>query len=134
MRSIIFLDDDQNRTRDFLNKIGEVPSCEIHTPTTATEAIERIKAFQSARNALIDNHSLSVFLDHDLGGEIYVDSNREDCGMEVVRWIVANKPTIEQLVVHTHNVPAGQDMKTRLMAAGYDVDYIPFSTLLSLIG
>ena len=51
-----------------------------------------------------------VYLDHDLGEETFVDSDRKDCGMEVVRWIVANKPKIGEIVVHTMNTPAGHGM------------------------
>jgi hypothetical protein len=134
MQSIIFLDDDENRTASFLNKVsGSVASRKgnIHTPTTAIGAIDWIKAIDALREQPdMDEHTLTVFLDHDLGGEIYVDSNREDCGMEVVRWIVANKPRIEEIVVHTHNTPAGEAMVDSLSSAGYKVCYCPFNSLL----
>lgn len=60
-----------------------------------------------------------VFLDHDLGGEVFVDSSREDCGMEVVRFMEEHKPSAGRVVVHTMNPAAGQQMEQALVAAGY---------------
>jgi hypothetical protein len=45
-------------------------------------------------------------LDHDLGGEIYVDTNYSNTGSEVVRWIEKNKPDIKEIVVHSYNSSA----------------------------
>lgn len=112
---ILFLDDDPNRTESFLRM---VPGAEVRTFTTANETIEFLKTAKEPPSI--------TFLDHDLGGEIYVDSDREDCGMEVVRWIAANKPPMGKIVVHTHNTPAGNEMLNRLAAAGYEASYVPF--------
>lgn len=74
----------------------------------------------------------TVHLDHDLEGEVYVDSRRNDCGMEVVRWLenVAYEKRIKfvlcRFIVHTHNERAGRIMKERLLALGLKADYIPF--------
>ena len=51
-----------------------------------------------------------VCLDHDLGGESFVDSNRSDCGMEVVRWIEMHKPIIGKIIVHSSNPDAAHKM------------------------
>lgn len=83
---------------------------------TAQEAIEKLQS-QSWNQAS---------LDHDLNGESFVDSSRDDCGMEVVRWIVANKPMIEQIIVHTANRKASELMYDALMQAGYDTVRVPF--------
>lgn len=66
-----------------------------------------------------------VMLDHDLGQQAFVNSDREDCGMEVVRWIEKNHPPIKQVVVHSWN-PVGRIMAERLQAAGYNASYQPF--------
>ena len=63
-----------------------------------------------------------MFLDHDLGGEQYVDTNREDCGMEVVRQLHAKN--IKQdartlFVIHTLNSEVVPAMRDKLTAAGY---------------
>ena len=62
-----------------------------------------------------------VCLDHDLGGESFVDSDREDCGMEVVRWIESHLPVIGKIIIHSSNPEASYQMFWRLRAAGYSV-------------
>jgi len=117
---ILFLDDSKERTKAFKSK---VPSAKTVKTTKAC-----IKAL-SKEDAEWD----IVFLDHDLGGEQFVDTNREDCGMEVVRWIVANEPFIRQIIVHSHNGPAAKEMCSKLNDAMYQVVVIPFASLLSRI-
>jgi hypothetical protein len=68
-------------------------------------------------------------LDHDLDGRQYVDSSEPNTGMAVVRWIVANKPAIKRILVHTHHLTAGNEMKEALAAAGYSVTCKPFYQL-----
>src|SRR5262249_17422684 len=71
-----------------------------------------------------------VHLDHDLGGEVYVDPERSDCGMEVVRWLSAElrEPLREtRFVIHSHNVEAARAMVQGLRQTGYDARYRPFA-------
>ena len=71
-----------------------------------------------------------VSLDHDLGGEYFVDSDREDCGMEVVRYIALNQPEhlrSTEFIVHSHNTEAAGEMVEILTSAGYSCVYKPFS-------
>lgn len=114
---ILFLDDDKRRKRDFRSK---VPFAKI-----VSTAGECISALMEA-----DEPWDMVFLDHDLGDEVFVESVREDCGMEVVRWIVHNKPEIEEIIVHSHNTPAGHNMLSSLKSADYRTRYVPFGTLI----
>jgi len=113
--AILFLDDDENRTNQFIKRFSNVE--ELIAVTTAKEAIEKLST-----KDLWDY----VFLDHDLGGKVFVDSNREDCGMEVVRWCLVNKPKIDQIIIHTWNEPAGKRMLSDLQNAGYNATYSPF--------
>lgn len=83
---------------------------------TASEAITQLSTGKWAL----------VSLDHDLNNEAFVDSARPDCGMEVVRWIVANRPVIGRVVVHTVNRKASELMYEALAGAGYDVVRAPF--------
>jgi CheY-like chemotaxis protein len=57
-----------------------------------------------------------IFLDHDLGGQTYVASSEENCGMEVVRHLEecpgVNKDTL--VIIHSWNVAAAQVMAQRL--------------------
>lgn len=70
-----------------------------------------------------------VFLDHDLGGMTFVDSGREDCGMEVVRWMAEHKPECGRVVAHTANTGAGLAMAQVLKKVGYDAKFVTFWTL-----
>jgi len=113
---LLFLDDCPNRCKKFRS------SCPYATIVhTAVDAIARIEA----------QHWDIVSLDHDLGGEAYVDSKREDCGMEVVRFIVANQPKIHKVIVHSSNGPARLNMVSLLKQAGYvvqDASFLNFWT------
>lgn len=109
---ILFLDDDPRRTRAFTSRVPQA--------MCAATAIDMIGLLSSNGEIAI------AFLDHDLGGEQFVDSNRPDCGMEVVRWVVANRPKVRQFIIHSLNAPAAQAMEYSLAEAGYDAIRIPF--------
>lgn len=113
---ILFLDDCPLRTKKFISAIPHA-----QTATTAQEMIQLIK------NA--DEEIELVFLDHDLGGQTFVSSDVEDCGMQVVRYIEADRPKIDRIIVHSMNMPAAIQMKERLEHIGYQVEYIPFHLL-----
>lgn len=106
---ILFLDDNGPRTETFLRAVAINSKDRIYTTKTAEGCISRLE----------DEEWDYVFLDHDLGDEIFVDSNRPDCGMEVVRWLEANKKNIHCIFVHTANEPARNAMVKKLKAAGY---------------
>jgi len=70
-----------------------------------------------------------LFLDHDLGGEVYCNSDRKDTGMEMVRYMESldhHLPVI-QVIAHTLNTTAGLEMVSRLKGIGYIADYWPFN-------
>lgn len=75
---------------------------------------------------------LEVYLDHDLGGETYVNSEREDSGMEVVRWLESlSKESLKAFegttfICHSHNLRAGRNMTFRIRALGLHSKQIPF--------
>lgn len=118
---VLFLDDDINRETAFLRL---VPSAHC-TPTS----YGMIKLLQIHRD--ID----CLFLDHDLGGEVFVDSGREDCGMEVVRYLCENKYNIKQIFVHSLNAVAAKEMALKLRDTGwYDKVYaVPFYNVVKII-
>lgn len=71
-----------------------------------------------------------IRLDHDLGGEVFVDSSRPDCGMEVVRHLttIDHKHLEETLFIcHSRFERAGEEMAMALSLAGYDAMYRAFS-------
>jgi hypothetical protein len=116
--SILFLDDDPDRIRAFRSRI---PSAVI--TKTADEVIAQL---------LAENWDV-VCLDHDLGGEMFVSSERDDTGAGVARWIADNKPSVGRFIVHSHNPDGAKNMESVLKGAEYEVQRIPFSTLISQI-
>ena len=74
-----------------------------------------------------------IYLDHDLGGNKLPDSDREDCGMVVVRHIIEHRPEHllpARFVVHSANQHRARIMTDDLRRAGYDAELISFINLL----
>ena len=75
-----------------------------------------------------------VHLDHDLGGDVFVDFERDDCGMAVVRWL-CDQPRAHLaktwFFVHTHNLNAACLMVLHLEVMGYEVRVRPFGAALA---
>ena len=117
--NILFLDDDKNRQRTFRSAF---PAADI--VSTANECIDMLDASKWDL----------VCLDHDLGGEQYVDPAEKNTGMEVVRWIESNRPSVGRFIVHSLNFPARWEMTTRLDHDGYGASQCPFGpNLISFI-
>jgi len=114
---VLFLDDDPARGEFF---VAEYP--DAVWVRTAEECIARLSEPWD-----------EVHLDHDLGGESFVDHERDDCGMAVVRWLCAQpRPDLRntRFFVHTHNLNAGCLMVLHLEGMGYDVQARPFGAAL----
>jgi len=117
---ILFLDDDATRIKTFTNYFPDAMIVE-----TAFACIEELK-----------NQDWDVVcLDHDLGGEVYCDSTREDTGMEVVRWIKGTmfRPEsndVGQFLVHSFNHSVTHIMADDLRKAGYNAVIEPFGPRL----
>jgi hypothetical protein len=117
-RRLLFLDDDPARAHAFLTDypqavwVETVPDCIVRLAEKWDE----------------------VHLDHDLGGQTYVDTNQIDCGMEVIRWICTEPRTHLRetlFVVHTHNSVAGLLMVLQMRASGYNAEFRPFGVELA---
>jgi len=109
---VLFLDDHPRRTDAFRQVFPDTTWVR-----TVEECIERLSEEWDV-----------IQLDHDLGGEILVDSSRKDCGTEVVRHIVRDQPQHLRSAlfkVHTYNEDAAQSMVEELNAAGYKCEYQP---------
>ena len=110
---VLFLDDDPLRAIAFH---GQYPYAVW--VQTAAECIARLEEPWD-----------EVHLDHDLGGEQFVDFNRDDCGMEVVRWICSSpRPQLRvtRFTVHSHNPTGAIMMVATMQSNGYLVDHRPF--------
>jgi hypothetical protein len=112
-RRRLFLDDDPERAAVFLRRHPEAIWVQ-----TVTECVEKLL-----------EHWDEIHLDHDLGGEAYVDIDREDCGMEIVRWL-AREPRRHlrraRFTVHSHNQMAACVMVMQIRAMGFRVEAQPF--------
>ena len=106
--NILFLESDPAHAEAFYEKYAGAVGVE-----TALEAIIEL------RNAHYD----VVFLDHVLG----VDLARTDSGMEVARWMVAHRPEVKLIFVHSEDSIAAVAMTTALLGAGYRVERRPYS-------
>jgi hypothetical protein len=109
----LFLDDDPARAEAFLSQNPQAVWVE-----TVADCIVRLAETWD-----------EVHLDHDLGGQTFVDTNDSDCGMEVIRWI-CTEPRAHlretAFVVHTHNSVAGLLMVLQMRSSGYKAEFRPF--------
>lgn len=119
MRRRLFLDDDPARAAVFLAQ---------HPQAVWVQTVPECLAELTGRWD-------EIHLDHDLGGEHFVDSGREDCGMEVVRWLT-REPRRHlrraRFTVHSHNMVAAYEMTFRLQLAGFRVQARPFGLAVKL--
>ena len=122
----LFLDDDVNRAALAYQRFPKEKRDATVWVKTAADAITSLRDF---KYQLIEVH-----LDHDLSGETFCDSRREDCGMEVVRYL-ESLPEEEikifescKFICHSHNYPACSEMRDRLEALGLKAEYKPFGT------
>jgi hypothetical protein len=113
---ILFLDDDPTRAARFAAQRESAVWVQ-----TAGQCLDRLE-----RESWDEVH-----LDHDLGGEHFVDPDREDCGMAVVRWLCgAPRAHLQgtRFVIHTHNPIAAQVMVFHLQIMGFEVQVCPFGS------
>jgi CheY-like chemotaxis protein len=68
-----------------------------------------------------------LFLDHDLGGQVFVDSKDPNTGYAVAKFIVDNKIDIPSIIVHSMNPVGSQNIKSILPKA----EVIPFPLLFN---
>jgi hypothetical protein len=118
-RRVLFLDDDIHRAEIFLNRNPEAIWIQ-----TAEECVAK----------LVESWD-EVYLDHDLGGEQYVDVERADCGMEVVRWLCKEERShlaATRFIIHSHNLAAAMMMVLLMREMGYNAEFLPFGFTLEL--
>jgi hypothetical protein len=117
---VLFLDDDPRRAERFLSQVP---------------AAVWVKSVAECIPRLTENWE-EVHLDHDLEGEILVDTNRSDSGMEVIRWLCKEpREHLKQtrFFVHTHNFVAGLLMVLQMHESGYHAEFRPFGYDLATI-
>ena len=111
---IMFLDDDPNRHTQLMSALVGFDSS-VDWAQTAQEAIKFLSS----------NEYDIIYLDHDLGGKIMVESG-EETGYEVAKWINDNMENLPPIVIHSLNPVGVQNMLNVLPTA----KAIPFYTLI----
>lgn len=121
MNVFILEDDPTNERLPFFRK-----KLNKHTLFIAKEAEEGVRVLQE----MLDKHIPIdyIFLDHDLGGRIYVDSGDENCGMRVAEFIKL-KGIRAEIILHTQNIVGADNMRHVLPEARI----IPFPTLMKTL-
>ncbi len=121
MTRILILEDDPSRAARFVEELPLDSGYDVTICTTAKAALEALRL-----------HSFdAIFLDHDLGGEVFVDSAREDTGAEVARWMVTSGLDAHTFVaVHSMN-PQGAANITNILVedGGFYVFLVPFAIM-----
>jgi hypothetical protein len=110
---VLFLDDDPARAVSFLSENPQAIWVQ-----TVEECLARLAEAWD-----------EVHLDHDLGGQVFVDMNKTDCGMEVIRWLCKERRehlSSTRFFVHTHNSLAGLLMVLQMQSSGYRTEFRPF--------
>lgn len=118
---IFILDDSrlrQNNLFRLLNKKFDGPK--IFQAYSRDEAIEMLEKHQRFD---------IIFLDHDLGGEVYVNSSEYNTGFWVAKYIADNKIGYGQIILHTLNFSGAVIMLNLLKNA----KHIPYTILVKVL-
>lgn len=110
MKKILVLEDDQERIRQFKERFSE-RNCEAVFVETADDCIEQLSTVEYD----------IVFLDHDLGGEQWVDIAHTNTGSEVARfWHQKENMNKEAIVViHSYNNYGAEYMQKTIQGSFY---------------
>jgi CheY-like chemotaxis protein len=119
---IFFLEDNPDRYQQFYlwlakKKQGVDTEIDVVTAESADEAYEAFKT-----NKKFD----FIFLDHDLGRQVFVDSLEENTGYRVALYIRDNEIKYDRCIVHSQNPAGAENIKSALP----DAELIPFPILI----
>lgn len=115
VKKILILEDSPDRIIKFKNMFSQNSKNFIHVDyvDTAKDAISLLEKYK---------YDL-IFLDHDLGGKIFVNSDEENTGNTVIKQIPYTKNLSTKIIVHSHN-PGG--VNRMLSIKELDSVWIPF--------
>ena len=118
---ILVLEDDPKRIEVFKSVLG------------GKHAVSYVETARDCIDLLETEKFDVVFLDHDLGGEVYVSEAHTNTGSEVVRWLMLHVQDLDPyVIVHSHNTVAAERMQSNLQRAAFSHVYrIPFATLVA---
>lgn len=109
---VFILEDDPNRMKIFRRNL-------IGHPISHADNVHDAKKILSGKK--FDY----IFLDHDLGGKTYVDSNDPNTGYQLAKWIASKSIPYQRLIVHSLNTVGAQNIQSVIP----DAELIPFIRL-----
>lgn len=118
---LVFLDGSPERAAVHYQRLVEADRARTFWVKTVEETIDILVRYKERLE--------EVSLEYDLGEEPDAHPSREDCGMEIVRWLEKRDPTQYKhirFVVHSWNIKAAAKMVVRLKGVGYNVVASPF--------
>lgn len=122
MEKLFILEDDPRRMEKVYKKFGKF------LVITHAEDVETAKRL-FVKNEYYDY----IFLDHDLGGEVFVDSINENTGYSFTKFMVKQQKNFRYgtIVLHSQNPVGAMNMKNALEDALFPrVFVIPFPQLI----
>ena len=122
MKTFFILDDDYNRVMQFRRA--------FNTQDYDYEIVHAVSV-EKAKELYPTKEYDAIFLDHDLGGKVYVDSEDENTGYQFAKWLKENVVDIDnyQIFLHTMNTVGAENMQKILPKA----IPLPFPLLLKCI-
>lgn len=96
MKKILVLEDDPLRIGSFTQRFQEM-NWDCDFVDTAEACIEKLGSVEYD----------GIFLDHDLGGQVYVDMEDENTGSAVARWMSTHDHPNKDVTVIIHSFNAG---------------------------
>lgn len=125
MKKFFILEDDLNRMEWFLSTLALRYGSDV--PIYYSDNVD------TAKNIFAQNYPYdTIFLDHDLGGQIYVPSSDPNTGCAFAKWLVTEYgDTIDkdQVIVHSCNVVGAGNIKALIPTA----ELIPFPFLRTIM-
>ena len=119
--NILVLEDNPERQKVFMKELSR------NYQITIVDTVELAKTLVEEAEKNQDQFHV-IFIDHDLGGEVYVDSREENTGYQFAVWLAENE--IEaQFITHSLN-PVGV---RNIIAALPECEYVPFTLLKPLL-
>jgi hypothetical protein len=118
---IFILEDDTNRIKFLFKYLRSLePTCEIFVARTAKDAEKILMEGQPWDR---------MYLDHDLGGEVFVDSNLPNTGYQTAKFIKDKNISYSSITIHSMN-PIGVKNMISILKDPEKVICVPFPLFL----
>lgn len=94
------------------------------------QQVDLYRTVEDAKDACLLNEYAVLWLDHDLSGKIWEDSQKENTGYQFVKWLVDNEVQKNSLIyIHSMNPIGANRMLNYLKDNDYDGIWIPYYLL-----